>query len=905
MEFSSGLLMKYFYDQFQRMWLIVSFTVICALFMQPVVAAETVFNSTDDASYTVSYTENEAGRSAINNFFIRELAKYNLTSLYNTSYTFNFKLHRSLHRIEPYTYRVYTTFDVGDCTGNITYRNFDISDILQPELLDFRLVVDHNGNYIMNQDYTRIKLDAEGTFNIELDFDTFVDDSDISVKVEDVTFYSVEQDRGRFYERIGSIDNYYAAMAAMDKSLNKLLQFRDAQDGPIITYIRVSESERIYNRIASSEFIEKLNLSRDYDMGFYTKLDRFRQALDALKYFNERTLKSKRFIKLTTPVSKIVEAYVNEVSDFYYLSQDVTHTYQPYFYNLGMFSYRNADLNKYRKEFYQILKKSGYCNDTNVIAGEIKTRIYNAYVEKAGELIDEQYFYLARGVLDNASHFYTVSTGMVMPVSFNIMMGKVTYTIYNSYLHLIDRAIDVGNFELAENYIAKARDFQVEHSNTIISSKYIHTVSEKLVKLYINKGINQNQKEEYKEAIYCFEQAHSVCSNLGIFDQDYIINRGLQVARKGYYEKLFNTAIQKLAEGNEPAAYAYIGEANEMAGMYDIQHDSTIDFDLIQAKYQQQIYMNDIFAGRKYLQAGNYSMAFNRLLEAVDLEKQYPLITDDRLHELFSNVALPFLIDQCKLGEVKINKNKLDDARQIYENCIALQNGYDLDLGPRLTTSLTKLHNDIFARQCLMVAEQYEVNIKEVGNKVENGDFIAALKVLNTTEALLNENQICEYDQTSLAQMIVKYAPAAEYQTLGREAREALSAGNSDQFIEIYQRMEEMSDMHEIIRKQIEPMPLHYLFSVKKNLALLESSMSGYDSKDDCKTALNILNVLEANNTSVRDSRNIQQVVAAKLAHADKATAMNTDPKERLEKYTGGSAWYRYFRKAYLKNWQE
>ena len=57
-------------------------------------------------------------------------------------------------------------------------------------------------------------------------------------------------------------------------------------------------------------------------------------------------------------------------------------------------------------------------------------------------------------------NFIKLSNGLTLPVNLNILVSKANYGIFDSYLQLIDRAIEMGNYDLAENYLNKAMDFQ-------------------------------------------------------------------------------------------------------------------------------------------------------------------------------------------------------------------------------------------------------------------------------------------------------------------------------------------------------------------------------------------------------------------------------------------------------------
>ncbi|MCB0804325.1 MAG: hypothetical protein KDC05_00925 [Bacteroidales bacterium] len=868
-------------------------------------ASDVVVNVQESHSFKIDYSPDVRNQKDINNFFIREIARHNLTSLYNTSYTYHYTLQKSLEKSAPYTYQVSATILGSHCTGNIFYRDFDISDILKPDVADFTLVVNDKGNSIAMDEFNAVVANDNNVFKVSFELETTGEPADFEIAVSNISFYSNQKDRDLFYERIGYIDNYYAAIAAIDQSVKRIREFDVVRSGPFAAFVCMSESKRILDRIENSAFIMALQVNRDNRPGYYAKLQEFRNQVDYLELSYNSLLRNTTFVKFTQSLSDLVDNYIREVSRFYNLSQETTHSYQPYFYNLGMFTYKSSDLYLYKKGLDQILKKTGFCNDTDAIYDELKIEIFEAYLEKADEFTDKEYFYLARGLLENAERFYHKTSALSLPLSYNIALGKASYGIYNSYIHLIDRAIDIGNYELAENYIKKASEFQAGNNKTIISAKYVQNASEKLVQLYINKGFNHVQNEEFKDAMYCFIQAHSVCENLGVYNNDYVIKHGLIQSRNGYYNQLIGQATESIEKGEETLAFQYIDQANSLSEEYDLQPEYIENFEYIQSQYHQQVYLKLISEGKKLLTAGNYTMAYHKLLQALELEEQFDLEIYEPLPEVFADAATPYLMDQCRLAEIKVKKDELDEAKSIYDYCLTLQSEYGLNYEPELSAGLTMLNNNIFSKQCHMLAESYEEHLDNANNLIDGGDFISALEVLRDLESELKKNYFCEYDQSSVSGMISLYEPAAEYQVLANQAQEALSDGNNDKFIRVYKQMEELSNLYEVIRRRIEPMPLHYLFSVKKNLALFESSVSGYDNADQLETAMKIMHVLEANNTSFRDTRSFQQKLAEKMALADKANAGVTDPKNHVEQYTGGSSFYKYFRKTYIQTLQD
>jgi hypothetical protein len=184
---------------------------------------------------------------------------------------------------------------------------------------------------------------------------------------------------------------------------------------------------------------------------------------------------------------------------------------------------------------------------------------------------------------------------------------------------------------------------------------------------------------------------------------------------------------------------------------------------------------------------------------------------------------------------------------------------------------------------------------------VDRGDFIAAVDVLSKSDEVAYKNYYCDLDRELVVELRDIYSPAAEYQKLARVAQEALDASDHDKFIEAHQQMEDLSNNYEVIRKHIEPLPLHYLFSVKKNLALLESSIDYYQDKEDFETAFKLLYVLEENNYSDKETKILQQKLGNRVALAYKLDPGTTDLDETVEKYTEGNEYLKHFKKTYDK----
>lgn len=866
-------------------------------------AAETVYNFSTSESFVFSYSSRGGNKAETNNFFIRELSKINVNSLTHTRYTYNFSIEKSILKVKDNTFKVTASISGGSCTGDIYYKGFDISDILQPEFSDFTAVVVYNGNYIKKVNFKDIWLDENNAADVSFDFETWDDTRKYELLLTDIEFYSGPSDREAFLSRLENIDNYYASIEAMERESNQLKRFRVSKSNVYESLIILNEAKRLTSNILDSDFLNELSITGEKKIAFDTQLKILNSEVLKLKNTYDSLIQNSDFLSLSNSSKALANEFVDETSLFNSLSQDVTHAHQSYFYYLGTLQRTTAELNAFRKGIEQILSKTKYCNDTHLILNQMKKEVYQAYLQKSYQLSSAQEYHRSRGVLLQALNFYNLSIGTGIPLELNIAISKANYGIYNSYLHLIDRAIDIGNYELAENYIDKASNFQELNSSTIISGQYMDNVYNELVKLYINKGISLNQEESFEEANYCFEQAQIGCIRLGIFNHDYLIKHGLDEARNGLYNKYLVQAGQNIDNGQESLARENLEKAHNLAVVYPSQIRHLPQIDSLTNRFEYQLYLNRIADGKKYLTAGNYNEAYSNFLSALILEQQSAVTIYDPLVDLFAEAAIPYLLDQCKMGDLMVNQNRLQEARQIYDSVFQLQSDFGLYYEQDLQSGLAFLNNSIFVRQCEVANENFEEILARFDNAVEAGDFISAMDILDESDEIVRKNYYCDIDQSKIALLQTEYGPASTYQKLADEAQKALSENNYKRFTEIYSELEDLSERYEVIRTRIEPMPLHYLFSIKKNLAILESSLNQYRNEDDLALAMRILQVMESSNISGKDAKGLQQTLGQKLAYIDRTGTDSDNPKVNVQKYTNGSSWYKHFKKAYIKNW--
>jgi hypothetical protein len=867
-------------------------------------SSDSIFESNESSTVTIGFNTLATDGNSVNNYFIKEIARNNLSGLYKTAFTYNYSYNSSIEKSGDGVFKVIITLKGEKCTGDVYYKGFDLSDILMPDMADLRVVVSANGGFFISSGFEGLKFNEQNIAEFDFTFDYPEGDNAYSIRFENVHFYSRDDDKKEFNHRINLIDNYIASITFLKQAVNRFDSI-DVQntDNVLDTYIELNELSRIFERMDECEFVDELHIRNNDPKRYFDMLAKLERKLTSYRSVYNQLLNSLHGIQLHENLTDCASKYVDLIGHEFEMSQEVTHSYSTLFYQMGRIEYENSKVTDFLLGMDDIYSKADM--DFSELPSESFTSlVLQEYTEKSENYILDQKYYLAKGLILNAKSLEkTGVSDYETSALLDLMASKADYGIYNSYLHITDRAIEIGNYDLAEQYLDKARSFQVDNSSSIISDASVNKMMEKLVTLFIVKGEKLNEEEEFDKALYCYTKAGEISNSIDRYNFNYEINKGKREAVNGLYRSRMMEANEMLKTGTEASAEMYLAMANSLLEDNPDLMYRTPDILEIEKEINWHFYEKFISDGISSLSKGDYSVATQVFTKAEELNSRFRFENTGRIEAFVASSQIPYIQRQCELGMLYIERKQTEKAKAIYESCLQLQFKYDLVNNGKIQQSLTALNNEIFSKGCAQSGVEFAKLLGHSEQLIGSGDYMKAVELLKVSDNLYEDNPFCGLDVDRSRDLLDVYAPAAKYQSLALEAQKALKNGNHEEFIEIYEKMELLSEEFEIVRSKIEPMPLHYLFSIKNNLALLENTVNFYQANDKYDTALELLRILENNNISAKNVRNMQIGLAEQMAMYDKSLNKASDPKQNVEKYTEGHSWFKHFKKAYIKKW--
>lgn len=353
---------------------------------------------------------------------------------------------------------------------------------------------------------------------------------------------------------------------------------------------------------------------------------------------------------------------------------------------------------------------------------------------------------------------------------------------------------------------------------------------------------------------------------------------------------------------NYISARQIIRKANEIRDQYPGQIEELPGHSSLLGFISQFSYNELIGDGSILLESGNYNMAYEKFLAAASMHQKSGFEFDTDLSCLIGMAAEPVLKTLCGVGEVKVKKNQLTEAKIIYQQCHSLIIEYGLTYATELHEQLTKLNNHIFEKQCEKEHMNFEGVIESFWVHVKIGDYIMATQILEAAEKIMDENFYCDLDGNYIEELRTKYYPFAQYQELNNASRNALIQHEYDKVMVLFDQMAYLSFNYPMIRKEFETVPLANFLSVRKNLEILCSFFDYSRHKNNFEMSLKLLAGLQHSRLPETKTRYVQKKLGHLMAENFKNREKGIDETAVIEEFITDKYYYRYFTKALSNN---
>lgn len=808
---------------------------------------------------TQSFLFKQGGGSPLVDYFISRIAQGSNKPASRTEFILVHDDIIRLTKVDATHFDVLASLGGFRLTGDLSYRGFDLSDLLVPGAVKFRL--EHKtrtGTVKQGWDFQEVPL---GEIPSQIANFRAVDSSaqfstDI-VAVVDKQFKYVDANRLAFDARTNLVDEYFQAspgLPALSQELALVDPMKFEQIDAQETELRRIQAK--IDAIKAKGYPEKLALTAQHDpAGFLAKFNPLQaMALEkATRITDTRTRLPILFYERGLANSQAGKPALAK-ADFL-KSIELNAKFAPAHVELARISYAEGQVPDAVNRLQFIFTDLQFDEPTRQKAVQLGTTIYQNRIGNANYAISQSEFEKALTECDLAKDLCVRVPAVKADNTLETAYGRAHRGIYLRHVANGVKAENEKRLEMAEQDGLAALDYQKKAPN------------------YVG---------EPREA-----------SEL------------LKRVRTARYDGFLASADQsvkanELAQAENLCRQAIAYQATNAA---DIKDATAAKAMLDRVKGMQ--YLEQIAAANAKALAKDHKAALELYELAKAIEKDHQFKRDTTLGTKIKVQAKQVLLANGKLGLEQAKSNRLPEAKETTSNFNRMLDQYGLTGDKELGVVRQELQDAIFSQECINANAEFSRLVNAAELKRQNKKFIEANALWTEALDYARKNSACGIVTAQVLESQTYHANAVSYQDKLKRADEAMQNVNYNGSIGMYNEAGDLFFAKGLDQQFGLSHPT--LFDYVNNSGKLDfkATAAGYFcDKQSYDSALQLVYDISTKGYPKSRLKAIQARLGKELAIRDKQLEPGADPKLKAAGYTRAQKTMSGLGKAYIKQWK-
>ena len=430
--------------------------------------------------------------------------------------------------------------------------------------------------------------------------------------------------------------------------------------------------------------------------------------------------------------------------------------------------------------------------------------------------------------------------------------------------------------------------------------KLCSELAKNLFDAYVMQADNFYNSKNYQDALNSYLKTENFFKSVRGYDCPATIYTKISLARVGIYNTFIDNANAYLRQGKLAEAEKEINDATAYQNNYAADIKDNKAATVVLTNIRQVEYKMDINEGKTQLTAKNYPAAFASFQKAEAIEKSFGITRSYELPGLLKTAAKPVIIAELNRGMELSNQNQLQEARNVLQNMITLQNVYGLSDDKTIINLLAGLRKKIFSQECQNAQNEFDAYIEKAKADMQSVRFIDADNEFTNAGKVVTLNSSCGIDRNLLDSMRLSVLPAITYQKVLVEVNGLLNSGNYENALNRYMDAEDHYYRLNVEKFGIKHTMLIDFIKNQENSFVIYA-VTFFLNKEDPEKSLQLMRELKNRNYKSSKLKNEQKLLGIKLAVRDLKAGSKLPPKQAVIIYTNNDSWFKNLSKAYLK----
>lgn len=730
-----------------------------------------IAQNTEQSSYFSHEIKYVDGKSSYYNDILEKISQTGTKNKYVPSIYYSFKIKYQITDAGIGMGRVVVSMNDFLVGMNSKLKAFDVTSLLVPSVLQCNLYVMSSSSQIVCKVPVAIKNISPNSFVV---IDTIIKIkqplSDLKLKLDNYVYFLSYDSYAKFNDLFKVVDEYNKSNVNIHKSLSviKTIDLKNV-DMMQVYDIRLDEVEQYYYRLMQLNLQEKLMLSKADPENYLVNIAKLKDQIELLR------------LKINEMLATLDLCYYNEAKRL--LTERDTIGAMGYLkgaIGLNILNIKSqAELTRLELTRNQTEKTSArlidfykiatpYGDDANEMMA-VLSLLNNHYLAMGEREIEAKDYNKAIAVLSNCYELCNnISVFPCGTLLFNAMQ-TAKMGMYNSYLSVIQKSIDMKLWGMAETYIIQARKYQEENKTFILDNTKTDKMLAKVYNRYILAAEKNYDQEFYDSAIESYKKALALCQKHNATCES-SVNEGIYKCEAGVYTNFVKQARRAAMDSLTGIAEDFISKAKK----YQQEHESIKMLkgaDSLLGSLKGIFYHQYIVEAKRSLSYSRYKDALLSLLKARGIENSYIVASNPELPELLKHTTTSYILTQNEGIDFLIWANKLDSAQKTVDELVYYSSVAGVASDSAVAIFVKLKNEKIATRFCSNIKTEFEKCRRLAEENIAQHNFVTADDYLKKAIKVASSTNRCGIDTVPIHNREVAVGPIAQYQLLLGDAK--------------------------------------------------------------------------------------------------------------------------------------